>query len=166
MQQTKSLMNRQAIEKIKEIAENNICLFCTTDEGKVSSRPMQTQGIDDDGTLWFFSKKESEKNLHLKKEDKVYLMYMETSKQQYLSLTGYAEVVDDHGKIEKLWNKKAKAWFSGGKNDPSLTLLKVTPELGHYWDTKNGLLISTIKIAVAALTGDHPGGIIEGEISV
>jgi hypothetical protein len=44
--------------------------------------------------------------------------------------------------------------------------LKVTPELGHYWATKSGSLISTINIAVAALTGDHPGGIIEGEISV
>lgn len=166
MSETKSLMNREAIEKIKELANEKICLFCTYENEGIISRPMSTQAVDDDGTLWFFSQKGSDKNIQIRKEDKVYLMYMEPGKNQYLSLTGYGEVLVDRNKIDELWNSIAKAWFPEGKDDPSLTLIKVTPQTGHYWDTKNGKLVSMIKIAISALTGKPEYGGVEGDIAV
>ena len=60
----------------------------------------------------------------------------------------------------------AKAWFEDGPDDPKLTLIKVTPEDGHYWDTKNGRLISMIKIAAAALTGSEMDIGVESNLKV
>ena len=127
---------------------------------------MSTQSVDDDGTIWFFSKKDSRKNKQLNKEDKVYLIYMDSGKEVYLSLTGSAEVVRDRNKTEELWSDFAKAWFPEGKDDPQLTLVKVIPETGHYWDTKGGKLVSLFHIAVSAITGHQRDGGVEGDITV
>ncbi|RYG25269.1 MAG: general stress protein, partial [Chitinophagaceae bacterium] len=108
--------------------------------------------------------KGSEKNDQIAEDSAVHLMYMDTDKQQYLSLSGHARIVSDINKIEELWNPMAKAWFEKGKDDPALSLLCVTPEDGHYWDTKNGKIISFIKIAVAALIGKQMDGGVEGDL--
>ena len=91
-------------------------------------------------------------------------MYADTGAQHYLSLTAYAQIVDDRKKIEALWTPLAKAWFEQGKEDPDITLIKVHPDVGHYWDTKNGKLISMIKIAAAALTGNQPDAGVHGSV--
>lgn len=166
MGDTRSLHDQAAIDKIKELAEGKMCLFCTYENGEIVSRPMSTQGIDEDGTIWFFSRKDSEKNEQIDEDNTVHLMYMDTGKQQYLSLSGHASIVVDKQKTEELWDPIARAWFEKGKDDPALSLLRVTPEEGHYWDTKNGKLISLIKIAVAALTGKQMDGGVDGDLKV
>lgn len=166
MGQNKNLQNQEAIDKVKELAEGQICLFCTYENGQIVSRPMSTQKVDDDGTLWFLSRKNSAKNEQIDEDHAVLLMYMDTGKQHYLSLNGHAYVVTDPEKVEELWNPIAKAWFEKGKDDPDISLLRVTPEDGHYWDTKNGKLISMIKIAVAAVSGKSMDGGVEGDITV
>ena len=56
--------HQKAMKKIKELADAaDICLFATNlTELPLSARPMSRQKIDDDGTLWFFSEKDSHKN--------------------------------------------------------------------------------------------------------
>lgn len=163
----KHLTDEQAIEKIKEMAEDSMCLFCTYEDNKVISRPMNTRGIDDDGTLWFISRRDSEKNRQVNDGSPVYLMYMDTGKQHYLTLSGTASVMVDKQKTEELWSPFIKAWFDGGKDDPDLTLIRVTPEEGHYWDTKSGKLVYLIKVAIAAMTGKEGyDGTLEGDIKM
>lgn len=166
MGQNKDLYDQNGIDKIRELAEGKICLFCTYEDGQIVSRPMSTQQVDEDGTLWFLSRKDSSKNDQIDENHAVHLMYMDTGKQHYLSLSGHASVVIDKAKTEELWNPIAKAWFEKGKDDPDISLLRVTPEEGHYWDTKNGKLISMIKIAIAAISGKSMDGGVEGDITV
>ena len=162
----KSLTSQEAIEKIKELAEDQICLFCTMDGGEIISRPMGTSGIDEDGTIWFVSQKDSDKNRQIQKDHAVNLMYMNTAKQHYLTLSGIANVVIDQNKIDELWSPMLKAWFEEGKDDPKLSLIKVSPGEGHYWDTKNGKLVSMLKIAAAAVTGKQMDGGVEGDLKL
>ena len=164
MEDIKNLSDDAAINKLKALAENKICLFCTFEGNEIVSRPMSTQGIDDNGTIWFFSSRNSLKYIQITADNKVYLMYADTGAQHYLSLTAYAQIVDDRKKIEALWTPLAKAWFEQGKEDPDITLIKVHPDVGHYWDTKNGKLISMIKIAAAALTGNQPDAGVHGSV--
>jgi general stress protein 26 len=65
-----------------------------------------------------------------------------------------------------MWSSIAKAWFTEGKDDPAISLVKVTPEEGYYWDTKNNKMISLIKIAAAVVTGKTMDGGIEGKLNV
>jgi general stress protein 26 len=163
----KNLEYQEAADKLKELAENKICLFCTYENNEIISRPMNTAGIDEDGTLWFLSRKDSLKNMQVENNNLVHLMYLDTGRNHYLSLTGNAVILQDRDRINELWSPLAKAWFEEGKDDPELSLIKVTPDKGHYWDTKNGKLVTMIKIAAAAITGKkNDDGGVEGDIDM
>lgn len=163
---TQDLQHTAAIEKIQELVDAaNICLFATQlTKAPVSVRPMSTSKVDDEGYIWFFSKNDSDKNQHIQEDDQVQLFYSNNSSSEYLSIFGRAEIVRDPNKIEELWTPMAKAWFTEGKEDPTITLLKIIPKEGYYWDTKNGKVISLIKIAVSAITGESSDNGIEGKV--
>ena len=169
MGDTQDLFDQEAIEKIREIAKDaNICHFVTNlSHQPLAARPMATQQVDDSGNIWFFSGKKSDKNQDILKDNKVQLFYSATNKYEYLSVYGSAEIVFDKEKIHELWTNFAKAWFPDGEDDPSLSLIKVTPSDGYYWDTKNNKFVSLLKIAKSIITGetDDDGGI-EGRIEI
>ncbi|RYF82040.1 MAG: hypothetical protein EOO03_16245, partial [Chitinophagaceae bacterium] len=75
MSTVKNLSNAAAIDKIKELAEGKMCLFCTKENGKIISRPMGASQVDDSGDLWFFSPRSSNKNRQLQLDPEVYLMF-------------------------------------------------------------------------------------------
>ena len=167
MGEVKDLTANEAVKKIREIAKDaNICMF-ETDLSNVPlmGRPMATQEVDDDGSIWFMSDKNSDKNTDVKKDDRVQLFYSHTGNYEYLSIYGTAEIVNDRSKIEELWTPMAKTWFKEGKDDPNISLIKVTPEGAYYWDTKNNKMVSLIKFAMGAIgiTPDDDGGI-EGKL--
>jgi general stress protein 26 len=74
-------------------------------------------------------------------------------------------ITRDKQKIDELWSDVAKAWFEG-KDDPQLTVVKVTPEEGFYWDTKSGKLVSMIKILASAVSNKTLQEGVEGTIAV
>jgi general stress protein 26 len=161
-----NLSGAKALEKVKALAGDKTAMFCTFEGDQMVTRPMHTQGIDDDGTFWFFSDKDSFKNHAIEHSPNVHLIYANNSDYEYLSIEGMASVERDQQKIEELWKEFAKAWFTEGKNDPSLTLIRVTPQNGHYWDTKSNKVISLMKIAVGALTGKTMDNGLEGELRI
>ena len=58
----------------------------------------------------------------------------------------------------------AKTWFNEGYDDPELTLIKIDPDDGYYWDTKDGKVISLIKMVAGAITGKELNSGVEGRI--
>jgi general stress protein 26 len=167
MGDTKNLVSREAVAKIKDIADGQVAMLCTfTADGAMDARPMGTQGISEDGTIWYFSAKDSTVNQQIVANPAVQVIYMVPGKSEYLSLEGTASVSRDQAKIDELWSGFAKAWFHGGKDDPNLTLITVTLNGGHYWDTKNGKMVSLAKIAIGAITGKTIDGGVEGELKV
>ncbi|MBC7973528.1 MAG: pyridoxamine 5'-phosphate oxidase family protein [Myxococcales bacterium] len=167
MGDTKNLVSQEAIAKIQHIAEGEIAMLCTfTPDHAMEARPMATQGIGADGTLWFFSSKDSNVNQQIIANPEVQLIYMVPGKFEYLTLDGTGSVSRDRAKIDELWSSIAKAWFPQGKDDPDLTLVTVTLSGGHYWDTKNGKMVSLAKIALAVVTGRPMDGGVEGSLHV
>ena len=165
MSETKDLTHRDAIEKLKAIADGEMCMFCTFSADKnLQARPMATLTVSDDGTLWFFSKRTSEKNTAIATNPQVQLMFMVPGKSEYLTLSGRATIGRDQKKIDELWNVWAKNWFPGGKDDPELTTIMVTAYTGHYWDNKSGRMIQLAKVAVGALTGRTIDDSVEGAL--
>lgn len=164
----KNLTQNEGVQKLKELAESiGVCMFCTnTEKIPFETRPMGTQIVDEEGTFWFFSSSESDKNFEIKKDQQVQLIYSKVSDSHYLSVSGVANISRDRKKIDELWNKMAEAWFKGGKDDPKLTLISVKPNDAYYWDTKNGKMISLIKIAVSAVSGKQMDGGVEGKIKI
>lgn len=167
MSTTKNLSNEEAIKKLKELAEGKMCLFCTNENGKLQSRPMGAIKVDDAGDIWFFSAKSSNKNRQVEEDPETHLMFIEASKQHYLSLSTEVAIVHDQQKVDELWNDFMKAWFPGGKQDPEISLLRASVTGGHYWDEKDGHLIGMLKAGIKALTGGKgDDGALEGDIRI
>lgn len=162
------LNGQDTVSKIKTIVDHtNTCMFCTgLEEIPFSTRPMATQEVDDDGNIWFLSGKDSHKNQDVQQDHQVQLIYANPDKSEYLSVTGMATIYTDREKIEAVWSPMAKAWFTEGKDDPNLTVIRVRPQQGYYWDTKNGKMVSLIKIAAGAITGTTMDDGIEGKLKL
>ncbi len=168
MKDFKNLTGKEGIEKLQHLIKSqNICLFATNlNEQPLSIRPMGTQDVDDDGRIWFLSRKDSEKNLDIEHNDRVQLFYSNISSSEYLSIYGEAEIYTDRDKIEDHWSPIAKAWFKDGKKDSDVSLIAVIPLDAYYWDTKNNRMITLVKIMAGAVSGHSYDLGVEGKINL
>ena len=157
-----------AIKKIKALKDKaSSCFFCTDIEtGKpFITRPMTVQEVDDEGNLWFLSANDSHKNYEIKQDAKVQLLFQGSGYSDFLNLYGTATVNEDKEKIKELWKPFLKTWFTGGVEDPRISVIKVTPEQGYYWDTKHNMAIGLLKRAAGAIMGKTLDDSIEGNIN-
>lgn len=167
-QPTKDLSFADAIAKIKEIATDaNICMMHTDLQNFPDNcRPMALQEADDEGNLWFISSDQSQQNADINKNPQIMVTFQNSSKMEYLVAYGKASIHKDQEKIDEYWTNFANAWFEG-KDDPRITIIRVKVNKGHYWDTKDGKLISSAKMIFSAITGsDVDDGGVSGELNV
>ena len=141
-------------EKIKDV---KFGMFTTLDtDGKLSSRPMTSQQLDDHGNLWFFTSDVTNFVRHLNEHPEVNVAFSDPDDSLYVSVAGHAELTRDPAKIEELWSPLVAAWFDGGKEDPHLSLIKVHVSGAEYWDTKSSKMTQLYALAKSALTGKAP----------
>ncbi|HEX8562493.1 MAG TPA: pyridoxamine 5'-phosphate oxidase family protein [Flavobacterium sp.] len=167
MSEIKNLTSQEAAAKIKQMAEEiKTCMFCTElSVQPIATRPMHVQEVDDNGNLWFISSKQSNKNFEIMQDDRVQLIFANNADSHFLSLFGHATIYRDKSKIDEVWSPVAKAWFEQGENDPDVTVIKVRPTDAYYWDTKEGKVVTLLKIAAAAITGGNAEDVgVEGRI--
>ena len=164
MGKIKNVAGSEALQKIREIAEGNTAMLCTFSEGKMLTRPMATQTVESDGSIWFMSRKDSNKNQHLAIDPTMQLIYAEHGSNSYLTLEGRGDITEDQEKKDELWTRWASTWFDG-KDDPNLTLIRFTPEDGFYWDTKHGKMIAMVKMMYGAITGQETDDSREGKVN-
>ena len=165
----RDLQGAQAKEKIKELVEKaNTCFFCTNiQSGKpFITRPMSVQKIDDDGNLWFLSANDSHKNMELQTDPSVQLLFQGSAHSDFLNIYGMATISEDKEKIKELWEPILKTWFTEGVDDPRISVIKVNPSEGYYWDNKHGNAIAFVKMVAGAIVGKTMDDSIEGNLSV
>lgn len=81
-------------------------------------------------------------------------------------MSGIATVSQEKERIKALWNFILKTWFTEGEDDPRITVIKVKPTGGYYWDNKHGNAIAGIKILIGAAVGKTLDDSIEGRLNV
>ena len=163
----KNLIGKEAVDKIKELAKaGGACFFCTRiSEGHpVHTRPMAPEKIDDEGNFWFLSAKDSHKNKEIEADPSVQMLFQGSSYSGFLSVYGKATISTDKATIKELWHPMMKTWFTEGIDDPRITVIKVTPADGYYWDTKNGLALASVKRVIGAVIGETYDDSIEGKV--
>lgn len=163
------LANAEAVTKIKTLIESaKSCFFCTIGYGGLSNgvRPMSVQQVDDKGNCWFLSANDSNKNKELEVDDTVDLYFQGSAHSDFLHLSGVAEVSEDKAKIKELWEPILKTWFTGGENDPRISVIKFVPHAGYYWDNKHGMVVAGAKKIVGAISGKTLDDSIEGRLTV
>jgi general stress protein 26 len=129
-----------------------MAMLTTIDGKKIVTRPMSTQEMGDDGTLWFITSVDSNKVRELESNASVGIAYADSGSECYVSISGTAQVSNDRELIHKFWNPFYKAWFEGPE-DPSIRVLEVHPVSAEYWDTKGGKIVSLVSMFASAITG-------------
>jgi general stress protein 26 len=135
-------------------------------KGPVQTRPMSVQKTDSEGNLWFLSANDSHKNAEIKKDAHVQLLFQGSAHSDFLNLYGKATISTDKKKIKELWEPIVKVWFTEGIDDPRITVIKVTPREGYYWDNKHGNAIAYIKMLAGAATGKTLDDSVNGTLKV
>jgi hypothetical protein len=51
-------------------------------------------------------------------------------------------------------------------DDPRITVIKVAPSDGYYWDTKHGLAVARIKMLIGAVLRKTLDDSVEGKLDV
>jgi len=163
----RNVAGTDAIARIKETVEkNSTCFFCTAGPQGPSNgaRPMSVRKVDELGRLWFLSADDSHKNAEIAKDSSVRLFFQGSAHSDFLELSGRATVTRDRATIDDLWNPLINTWFTGGKDDPRVTVLMVEPVDGYYWDNKHGDTVAGIKMLIGAATGKTLDDSIEGTV--
>jgi general stress protein 26 len=166
----KDLVSSEAKKKVKELVEKiETCFFSTTVSEKsrsLGTRPMSVQKVDEHGVLWFLSPNDSHHNKEIEADPHVKLYFQGSSHSDFLYLKAKAVISEDREKIKQLWNPILKTWFTEGENDPRISVLKVTPYSGYYWDTKHNKAVAGIKMLIGAVTGKTLDDSEEGKLKV
>ncbi|MDG3003219.1 pyridoxamine 5'-phosphate oxidase family protein [Paludisphaera mucosa] len=153
------------IQTIVRKAENGF--FCTVPmAGSRGTRPMNVRQVDDQGHLWFLAANDSHQVQELQRDPSVKLYFHGSQHSDFLYLEGRATLSAHKAKIAELWEPVLKTWFTGGQDDPRITVIEVAPTEGYYWDTKHGGMVAGIKMLVGAAIGVTLDDSIEGTLDV
>ena len=126
-------------------------------DGMMHARPMAAmQDKNDSSSLWFMTRIDSGKIGEIEANGQVLLAYSEPKQQNYVSISGKAKVLHDRARIHELWSEFARTWFPKGPDDPSIALIRVTPEQAEYWDSPSSTLVYAYGYLKARLTGESP----------
>jgi len=97
------------------------------------ARPMAVAQVEDNCDLWFITSLDSPKSTEIRSNEEV-LVTFQNKRDEFITLSGRAELVRDPKKISELWRESFKVWFPDGVNDPNLALIHVEGRQGEYWD--------------------------------
>ncbi|MBX9777143.1 MAG: pyridoxamine 5'-phosphate oxidase family protein [Xanthobacteraceae bacterium] len=104
------------------------------------TRPMTAQVEHDRGPVWFFTAKDTTLVQNLGDGARAIATFASKGHDLFASVHGQLVVDNDRAVIDRLWNGFIAPWYEHGKNDPTLTLLRLDPERAEIWLNGNSLV--------------------------
>jgi len=154
-----ALIPTEDLKKLKALIKDiDFCMLTTIDQrGDLHSRPMSSNGdIDANGDLWFFTAASSHKVSEINDTPRVNVSFADPQNQNYVSVSGRAQLVRDRKKIDELWREQFQMWFPEGKDDPNVALLRIKVEKAEYWDSPSSAISYVLDFVSALVTGEEP----------
>jgi general stress protein 26 len=154
MKEITNLNIEKLIEMVKDV---RVCMLITNEKysENLSGRPMSISKIDDDGSMWFFTKVSSYKIDEIEESKKVSIAITNESNNNYLMIHGTATIENDKNKMATLWSSIMRAWFPLGLDDPDMILIKVKPNEVNYWDSSSSKMVVLFNMLKAIVTGNE-----------
>ena len=143
---------QELADRAWELAESiRICNFNTWNGETLHSRPMDATVEKDEDAIYFLTDVDSYKVEELGDHPQTTLTFASGAKYKFVTFAGNAVVSDDRSKIKEIWTDTSKVWWES-EDDPRIRLVTFHPDTAEIWDSPN-LIVSTVKMAAAALTG-------------
>jgi len=119
-------------------------------------QPMTAFAEQDDNALWFFTNDDNDLIKAVREGQDKAMFIVEAKDQEFQACIGGRLSEDrDRERIERYWSPMTAAWFPRGKDDPTLTLLRLDLIDAQTWASKGGVRFAW-EIAKANLTGSQP----------
>lgn len=139
MTKDEKLTHEEKLDEVKKIIkEAKIGSLTTIAENGLVSRPLAVQETEFDGDLWFVTFRDTEKIKEIEADPRVNVTFTDDN-QNYVSITGQAEIIVDDTKKKELWNKFYEEIFNTTYDDPKLVLIKVHAHGAEYWESGSKL---------------------------
>jgi len=110
-----------------------VMVATTAEDGSMHARPMVIADIDAAGEVWFVTGEDSAK-LREVEGGGARALVTGQGKGRYASLSGRIDVIHDPTRVRALWKDAWKTWLPDGGDAAAITLLRLRPEIGEYWD--------------------------------
>ena len=107
-------------------------MLITRSGGELHARPMSVADLRPEADAYFATSIESPKVAEIEADP--YAMVTFQDGMKFAVITGQVRLVRDRALTDKLWSEAWRAWFPGGKEDPSLCVLKFEAKAGEFWD--------------------------------
>lgn len=118
-------------------------------------QPMTAFVEKDTNTLWFFTRKDTDlaQAVEAGTTDAAFIFL---DKKLQACIDGRITLSHDQARIDRYWNAHVAAWYPDGKDDPSLTLLRLDVSEAAVWITEGGLLKYAFEVAKANVGKSTP----------
>jgi len=122
---------------------------------ELHARPMAVAKLEPDADMFFSTSLQSPKAAEIDADSAATVTFQDGN--QFASVSGNARIVRDRQLIDQLWSEAWRVWFPGGKDDPSLCLIRLEAQHGEYWDTAGAQGVKyAFRAAKAYLKGEIP----------
>jgi general stress protein 26 len=141
----------EALDNIWDIFEKfHVSMLVSHGSAGLHSRPMAPIWRRENGLVWFLTSLDTEKRQEIARNPDVAITLSDGSR--HAAMSGTAALVADRTIIRDLWNAGAQAYCPDGPEDPEVIAIKVTPDIGEYWDGPSAP-VQMVKMGLALLMG-------------
>jgi len=150
-----SLTRDDKTEKFYDLIDRiSVAMLATHagDGGGLRTRPMWVRRREGDAEhLYCFTREDTGKIAELQLDQSVNLSFADKRAQEFVSVTGKADISRDPDLIHDLWDEAMLPWFSDGPDDPRIAVIRVRIDYGEYWDAPAASMITAYGWAKAKL---------------
>lgn len=113
--------------------------------------------VDRDGRrLWFLTRRDSDLVRAMSPGCRAGFVVVSKAQDFHASLAGPLSISTDRAKLDDVWSAASAAWFEGGKDDASVTLLCLAPDDAAIWASTANSLAYAWEIARANVVDSTP----------
>lgn len=94
----------------------------------------------DGGPIWFFTSTDSAIVQGMALREQAVFTFTSTGHELFATVHGVLSRSPDADVIDRLWSPMIAAWYTGGKGDPTLVLLRFDPARAEIWRDASSLL--------------------------
>lgn len=114
-------------------------------------QPMTHFADPERGAVWFISNSDTDLVAAVGEGAEANFIYVSEGGDYQASILGPIEVSEDEAKLDDLWSVPVAAWFEKGREDPKITLLKLTPREAAIWTSHGSPILVGLKMLGAAM---------------
>lgn len=116
------------------------------------TRPMTAQVENSRSPIWFFASTDNALvNALGQGSNRAIASFTAKDHDLFATVHGKISIDSDRTVIDRLWNAYIAAWYEGGKDDPTLVLLRLDAERAEIWRNE-----SNVFAGIKTLLGGNP----------